>query len=160
MGTVGSAQHTLVFVSHGYLDDEDNVRFSTPRRYTLPYSTNFGKIECIIGAMSVMDHDGDGVKDLAFPYFVGGTMVRLCVIYGSSVRNFSDYYGWLDVSLAKADEMPLFANMDMNGDGRDDVLVFEKSDTNGAYAVTSIQYDEAYGTKFWRCSVRSFLFCF
>ena len=145
MGTVGSAQHTLVFVSHGYLDDEDNVRFSTPRRYTLPYSTNFGKIECIIGAMSVMDHDGDGLNDLAFPYFVGGTMVRLCVIYGSSVRNFSDYYGWLDVSLAKADEMPLFANMDMNGDGRDDVLVFEKSDTNGAYAVTSIQYDEAYG---------------
>ncbi len=145
MGTVGSAQHTLVFVSHGYLDDEDNVRFSTPRRYTLPYSTNFGQIECIIGALSVMDHDGDGLNDLAFPYFVGGTMVRLCVIYGSSVRNFSDYYGWLDVSLAKADEMPLFANMDMNGDGRDDVLVFEKSDTNGAYAVTSIQYDKAYG---------------
>ncbi len=145
MGTVGSAQHTLVFVSHGYLDDEGNVRFSTPRRYTLPYSTNFGQIECIIGALSVMDHDGDGLNDLAFPYFVGGTMVRLCVIYGSSVRNFSDYYGWLDVSLAKADEMPLFANMDMNGDGRDDVLVFEKSDTNGAYAVTSIQYDEAYG---------------
>ena len=137
--------YTCVYISTGYLDQNGKTKFAAPVRYDLPGHFAIKHVSSILGAVSVMDHDGDGLNDIVMPYLVGGTMVQLCFVYGASVRNHTTGYSSLNVSLSREGEMPLFAYLDMNGDGRDDIIAVEKSGNDGRYEVISLRYDEAYG---------------
>ena len=100
-------------------------------------------IKSLLGGSSVMDFDGDGYNDLVFPYQNSVTghwnNADFYIILGSDVvaGNIRKYA--FPVKLQSTDRAPLFATLDVNGNGKDDVVCVEQVKKGNYYPCTIVE---------------------
>ena len=136
---------TFVYVYPGKINHGGNIEYLSPVRFTLPCYPNEGKhsLHYSAGAMSAMDYDGDGYNDIVFTIYGNSEYVKktqLHFLSGKRVHDGAD--GSLPVftlPMEHGDESPLVASMDMNGDGRDELILLERGADNGLYRLLALK---------------------
>ena len=138
--------YMAAYVHTGYIDTEGHVRYKEPLMYWFPaQTTNWPNeedpiIKNSLGSTAVMDFDGDGLNDLIFPYYTdyGGVKFEdLYILYGKDVKDRVAYsrLQQTTLTLQRTDDSPLHATMDLNGDGRDDIIALETAGDEGNYMI-------------------------
>ena len=144
-GKINSVLRTCMYVSNSVTLPDGTTKYESPIQYFLPGGYEWNDAKCVLGAMNVMDHDGDGLNDLLLPSVQDGLILRLSIIYGENISNGRNYHSTLEIPLSTYGDTPLFATLDMNGDGRDNIFYLEKSPRNGWYKASCLDYDKVYG---------------
>ncbi len=138
--------YVAAYVHIGYIGAEGQIRYNEPLMYWFPAqlanwpSEKNSTISNSLGSSSVMDFDGDGLNDLIFPYYTdygGVKFENLYILYGKDVKNGVAYSRMQQTSLnlQRTDGCPLHAAMDLNGDGRDDIIALETAGDGGNYMI-------------------------
>lgn len=145
--------YTGVSISRSYCDTRTgNISYSAPLYYYLSPYINFNDYyKTISGGASVVDFDGDGLNDIIFPHYSEtpyGRQYNFEVIYGCKVKDGecanSDIRVFSSSSMS-GDNSPLFATLDVDGDGLDEIIYLEREKVNGAYNGKIIHYNDSYG---------------
>ena len=96
------------------------------------------------GAMSATDIDGDGYNDMLFPNFSSsnGTNTFFCnIISGSRVQSGNNTFDQYSYGLMAGTEMPLYTVVDINNNGKGDLLILEKQPYNEKYVLCLNEYN-------------------
>lgn len=119
---------------------DGNVQFTTGQEYALlsDIELDFAKQR---GATMINDFNGDGVNDLLVPFRYGYNALRLQFVGGTLEGKY------LTCPLGSAD-MPLYATADINNDGKGDIVILKKGQSNGQYGGSIFRHDT--GTTFSR----------
>ena len=154
---LGWTPYTFVYVYVAYVDEIGNIHYKSPQRYQMPghiWTDNEDEaklykpfIKYAMGSTSVLDHDGDGYNDLVFPAYTnldGSKNEDLYFLFGKDVVKGSYGYQMLSsrVTVNRADEAMCRASLDINGDGRDDLIGVEKTGDAGNYRMTLLSCKE------------------
>lgn len=149
--------YTYVYVSRSKLSSAGNVTYESPLVYTLPSDISMDVIKSMFGGASVTDFDGDGYNDLVFPFQNTATgywnQAIFYMVLGSDVvagRGGGTHA--FAVNLQSTDKAPLFTTLDVDGNGKDDVVCVEQRRKDSYYPATIVQY--AGGTALNRTEVR------
>lgn len=137
--------YTNVYVSRSKVASTGSVTYEPPLVYTLPSGISMGSIKSMYGGASVTDFDGDGYNDLVIPFqntFTGHwSQAVFYLISGSGVvAGKSGVPQAFAVSLKSTDKAPLFVTLDVDGDGKDDVVCVEQRKKNGCYPCTIVRH--------------------
>ena len=137
---------TNVYVSRSEVAASGSITYKTPLAYSLPPGMSMDDIKSMFGGSSVMDFDGDGYNDLVFPFqnAVSGLWNQAVfnIIMGSDIASMvSGGFYTFAVDLKSTDKAPLFATLDVDGNGKDDVVCLEQRKKNDVYPCTIVQYD-------------------
>ena len=137
-------EQTHVYVSRSKVSDAGDVTFESPLLYVLPSSVSMDIIKSMFGGASVMDFDGDGYNDLVLPLqnMVKGhwNQAVFYVIKGSDVAaGRIERPDEIAVNLKATDKAPLFAPLDVDGDGKDDIVCVEQRKKDDYYPCTIVQ---------------------
>jgi len=148
----GWTLYQFVYVYPGYIGSDNQLHYGSPCRFDMPRPVNWGDedelyIKNIMGSASVLDHDGDGNNDLVFPVYTnldGSKYESLYFLFGKDVVKGGYGYKMLSshVTVNRADEAMCRASLDINGDGRDDLIGVEKSGDGGNYRMTLLSCRE------------------
>ena len=146
--SLGWRLYQFFYVYTGYTGSDNKVHYGSPSRFDMPRPVNwFDFIKHTMGSASVMDHDGDGYNDLVFPVYTnadGRKYESLYFLFGKDVVEGG--YGFSmpcsTVSVVRADAPMCRASLDINGDGRDDLIGVEKSGDGGNYRMTLLSCRE------------------
>ena len=148
----GWTLYQFVYVYPGYIGSDNQLHYGSPCRFDMPRLVNWGDedelyIKNIMGSASVLDHDGDGNNDLVFPVYTnldGSKYEALYFLFGKDVVKGGYGYEMLSshVTVNRADEAMCRASLDINGDGRDDLIGVEKSGDGGNYRMTLLSCRE------------------
>ena len=148
----GWTLYQFVYVYPGYIGSDNQLHYGSPCRFDMPRSVNWGDenelyIKNIMGSASVLDHDGDGYNDLVFPVYTnldGSKYEALYFLFGKDVVKGGYGYKMLSsrVTVNRADEAMCRASLDINGDGRDDLIGVEKTGDAGNYRMTLLSCKE------------------
>ena len=148
----GWTLYQFVYVYPGYIGPDNQLHYGSPCRFDMPRPVNWGDedelyIKNIMGSASVLDHDGDGNNDLVFPVYTnldGRKYETLYFLFGKDVVRGG--YGLSmpcsNVSVVRADAPMCRTGLDINGDGRDDLIGVEKSGDGGNYRMTLLSCRE------------------
>lgn len=148
---------THVYVSRSKVSSTGSVSFESPLVYNLPSGMSMDIIKSMFGGSSVMDFDGDGYNDQVFPFqnAVDGHwnqavfyFVRGCDV----VSGKNDRFNYFALNLQSTDKAPLFATLDVDGNGKDEVVCVEQRQKDGCYPCYIVQFVE--GTELNRTDVR------
>ncbi len=158
---LGWTPYIFVYVYVAYVDEIGNIHYKSPQRYQMPghiWTDNEDEakerpwlykpfIKYAMGPTSVLDHDGDGYNDLVFPAYTnldGSKNEDLYFLFGKDVVKGGYSYNMLhsSVSVNRGDESMCRASLDINGDGRDDLIGVEKSGDSGNYRMTLLSCRE------------------
>ena len=149
--------YTYVYVSRSKLSSAGKVTYESPLVYTLPSGISMDVIKSMFGGASVTDFDGDGYNDLVFPFQNTATgywnQAIFYMVLGSDVvagRGGGTHA--FAVNLQSTDKAPLFTTLDVDGNGKDDVVCVEQRRKDSYYPATIVQY--AGGTALNRTEVR------
>ena len=149
--------YTYVYVSRSKLSSAGNVTYESPLVYTLPSGISMDVIKSMFGGESVTDFDGDGYNDLVFPFQNTATgywnQAVFYMVLGSDVaagRGGGTHA--FAVNLQSTDKAPLYATLDVDGNGKDDIVCVEQRRKDSYYPATIVQY--AGGTALNRTEVR------
>ena len=100
-----------------------------------------------IGGFPTVDFDGDGYNDLVIPYYYGlnkSHEVQFKIIDGKEIVNGTNLMvkgtHVINKPMFFCDHMPLITFLDMNGDGRDDVLYLQDKGSGGVYDGKVLRY--------------------
>ena len=147
----GRSLFTRVYVSRSRVGATGEVTYDNlPLVYTLPPGFSAHGIRCLLSGASVMDFDGDGLNDLFFAFgtssdgAAGGGKWHQAVLYlvkGSDVAagkggEPAGQYVRLDSMSAE----PLFATLDLDGDGRDEIACIGTGQVNGRYPCVILKH--------------------
>ena len=146
--SLGWRLYQFFYVYTGYIGPDNKVHYGSPSRFSMPRPVNwFDFIRDTMGSASVMDHDGDGYNDLVYPVYTnedGRKYETLYFLFGKDVVRGG--YGlsmpWSNVSVVRADAPMCRTGLDINGDGRDDLIGVEKSGDGGNYRMTLLSCRE------------------
>lgn len=136
---------TFVYVYPGKINHGGNIEYLSPVRFTLPCYPNEGKhsLHYSAGAMSAMDYDGDGYNDIVFTIYGNSEYVKKTQLHFLSGKRVHDGAGGslpiFTIPIEHGDESPLVASMDMNGDGRDELILLERGADNGLYRLLALK---------------------
>ena len=137
--------YTYVYVSRSKLSSAGNVTYESPLVYTLPSGISMDVIKSMFGGASVTDFDGDGYNDLVFPFQNTATgywnQAVFYMVLGSDVaagRGGGTHA--FAVNLQSTDKAPLFTTLDVDGNGKDDVVCVEQRRKDSYYPATIVQY--------------------
>ena len=144
----GSASYdyfTYVYVSRSMVTVSGRVTYDAPLIYVLPAGISTDVIKSIFAGASVMDFDGDGYNDLVFPYQNTATdywnQAVFYFIWGSDIAaGRTDCVKAFAVDLKSTDKAPLFASLDIDGNGKDEVVCIEQRQKDGCYPCTIVQF--------------------
>lgn len=149
--TGGRSLFTRVYVSRSHVRPTGEVTYDNPPIFfTLPPSFSVHGIKCLLSGTSVMDFDGDGLNDLFFAFGTssdgqaGGGKWHEAVLYvikGSDVAagKGSEPAGQY-VRLDSMDAEPLFATLDLDGDGRDEIACIGTRQADGRYPCVIVKH--------------------
>ena len=144
----GWTLYQFVYVYPGYIGSDNQLHYGSPSRFDMPRPVNwFDFIKHTMGSASVMDHDGDGYNDLVFPVYTnldGSKYEALYFLFGKDVVKGGYGYKMLSsrITVNRADEAMCRASLDINGDGRDDLIGVEKTGDAGNYRMTLLSCKE------------------
>ena len=137
--------YTYVYVCRSKLSSAGNVTYESPLVYTLPSGISMDVIKSMFGGASVTDFDGDGYNDLVFPFQNTATgywnQAVFYMVLGSDVaagRGGGTHA--FAVNLQSTDKAPLFTTLDVDGNGKDDVVCVEQRRKDSYYPATIVQY--------------------
>ena len=136
---------TFVYVYPGKINHGGNIEYLSPVRFTFPCYPNEGKhsLHYSAGAMSAMDYDGDGYNDIVFTIYGNSEYVKKTQLHFLSGKRVHDGAGGslpiFTIPIEHGDESPLVASMDMNGDGRDELILLERGADNGLYRLLALK---------------------
>lgn len=146
--TSSYGDETRIYVSRSNISSIGIITYDRPIVYRMPSgSTPFpDKINFMFGGSNVMDYDGDGYNDLLFPLETvqnGKGIVVFYVVAGSNVVAgeggiLRPAFSMNPKSVAK---VPLYVNMDVDGNGTDDVIAVEQNKKDNYYPCTILQYE-------------------
>ena len=148
--------YTYVYVSRSKLSSTGNITYDPPLVYTLPSGISMDVIKSMFGGAAVMDFDGDGYNDLVVPFQNVATghwnQAVFYIVQGSDVvAGRIDTHAFA-VNLQSTDITPLFATLDVDGNGKDDVVCVEQRKKENYYPCTIVQL--ASGTTLNRIEVK------
>lgn len=126
----------------------NNVVSYKPERLLNVYSDVLWEdIKFEIGGFPTIDFDGDGYNDLVIPYYYGlnkSHEVQFKIIDGKEIVNGTNLMvkgsHVINKPMPFCDHIPLITFLDMNGDGRDDVLYLEDKGSGGVYNGKVLRY--------------------
>lgn len=128
--------NTWVYIHRSLKVGIDSVEYRNPVKYNLGIQVNFNGWKEFMGANLVTDVDGDGLKDLVFPYYIGYTNARYlkfkCIL-GKHIRTGQAIVGEYELPLLAAEDVPPLVTGDFDGNGIEDILYLEDKKSNGYY---------------------------
>lgn len=147
----GRTLYTRVYVSRSHMQPTGEIVYDNmPVICTLPACFSYHGIKCLLSGASVMDFDGDGYNDLFFAFGsteegkAGGdnwSKTVLYVIKGSDVaksRNCEPEGQFIQLDSVNTE--PLFATLDLNGDGKDEILCIWPRPSDGRYPCAIVKH--------------------
>ncbi len=149
-GTTYYHNETYVYINRSKVASSGSISYEDPIIFRLPPVFSMGDLTSAIGGAPVMDFDGDGYNDLIIPYHNKADghwneedfyLIRGCDIAAGetgTVKVFS-------IQLQATDESPLFATLDTEGNGKDNILCVEQRQKDGYYPCNILKYGN--GTK-------------
>ena len=143
---------TRVYVSRSRVQPTGEVTYDNPPLvYDLPPSFSSLAVRCLLSGASVMDFDGDGLNDLFFAFGSSGDASKnqaatwhetvLYVIRGADVASAKG--GEPEGQYVRLDSMdaePLFATLDLDGDGRDEIACMGTRQVGGRYPCVIVKH--------------------
>lgn len=138
INTALTTNQTRVYISRSNVLASGKIEYLSPLVYELPPSSKVFDSQYIIGGSQLLDFDGDGFNDILFPYhdYDAGinNRVSIKIIPGSSVvaGNVSQINSF-HIKLKNSEELPLFATIDIDKDGRDEIIYVEKTAGTSGY---------------------------
>ncbi len=144
--TGGRSLFTRVYVSRSRVQPTGEVAYDkAPLVYTLPPGLSSHGLKCLLSGASVMDFDGDGLNDLFFAFSSSKegdwNQTALYVIKGSDVAagKGGEPEGQY-VRLDSVNAEPLFATLDLDGDGRDEIACIGARQVNGRHPCVVVKH--------------------
>ena len=138
---------TRVYVSRSKVSSTGSITYDLPIVYRMPssYTPDDKKIKFMLGGTNVMDYDGDGYNDLIFPLETVQKGNGIVVFYVVAGRNVVAGEGGVlraafSMNPKSGNKVPLFVNMDVDGNGTDDLIGVEQNKKDDYYPCTILQY--------------------
>lgn len=136
LGMGAYSNYTVLYVSCSQIDQDGNITYSSPLKYNFGAQLTDEDMASVIGGSSVVDFDGDGFNDLLIPRLsiVGSSkMMNFLFVSGRHVALGQPVIANYNRPLLSSSEIPLIASIDINGNGRSDMLFLEKSKSGQSY---------------------------
>ena len=147
--SLGYREYSFVYVYTGYIDNMGKIKYNSPLRFKMACPKRWGAdkdgnnpvVESVIGSTSAMDYDGDGLNDLVFSMFTDNDGTKYesnFILFGKDVKSNCDGIETrcLSVTVRNSSCAPCHASLDMNSDGRDEIISIEKEEQDGLYRMT------------------------
>ena len=136
-------QHAVyLYISKSQVDANGKVTYQNPIRYDFQTLADLGDdayiaAENILEGHSICNIDGDCYNDLILPYYYVWNKNKYCTFYllkgyDANSGNASQICN-TSILLTSGEEMPLYCNADLNGDGKDEFLIVEQKKSNDYY---------------------------
>ena len=145
----GRSLYTRVYVNRSRVRPSGEVAHDkAPIVYTLPPGFSGNALRCLLSGASVMDFDGDGLNDLFFAFSSSKkgdwNQTVLYVICGADVAvgKGGEPEG-LYIRLDSMNDEPLFATLDLDGDGRDEILCMGARQVMGRHPCAIVKRKDA-----------------
>ena len=156
-GKAGAKNDTHLYVYDSQMDKNGNVSFdwsAFSSYYSLGNNVSNGLYEVKNNGVNVADIDGDGFNDIVFQYYINPKVgdeksrIGFQVAFGRSIENRGltvsnslTYNYPLD---SRESTSPVSVNLDINGDGRDEMIFIENHTDNeyGKYHCGVIRVDK------------------
>lgn len=117
---------------------EDGViAYEAPIRARYFNSTSFGEWTFLRAGMLISDFDGDGINDLFLPNYSGGNsaIMYFCAFFGEEFKNSLYSRSLPYINLETTGAFPLYSIIDINHDGKSELIALEKNSSGGKYAL-------------------------
>ena len=140
-----STSFTKVYISRSKLSPSGSVSYERPLQFYAPggFSVKGGGMENVVGGTSVMDFDGDGYNDLLVPVMYkengSGDEIGCYLILGRDVvQGNAEKVRAFAIDLYPTDRVPLLTPLDLDGDGKDEIICVERHRHDGSYPCTVV----------------------
>ena len=140
--TENGSQFSLYTYAHIYKSQVSNgsVTYQEPLLCRFPQGVSMDDWTFQKGAASVVDVNGDGKNDLIFPCVTnannnGTYSFYFEIAWGDQITNGCNSHVNYGTALVAGNEIPLYAIIDLNGNGKNEVAILEKQGTNNQYAL-------------------------
>ena len=138
----GYDYHTYVYIYYASLSSAGALQYLSGTSFVLPPNIESGRIKAGVNALFVIDVNGDGINELAVPYFVAGSSNGVLGLYVLGL-DFAVGDGGGAIGL-HGNAKPLFVSGDINNDGRTDVAFMETTQYGGSYPLYIWKYNTGY----------------
>ena len=138
----GYDYHTYVYIYCASLSSAGALQYLSGTSFVLPPNIESGRIKAGVNALFVIDVNGDGINELAVPYFVAGSSNGVLGLYVLGL-DFAVGDGGGAIGL-HGNAKPLFVSGDINNDGRTDVAFMETTQYGGSYPLYIWKYNTGY----------------
>ena len=127
--------------------ENGTISYDQPKLFRFPNGISFNDWSFQKGMASIADIDGDGIMDLIFPCCDNANNNGTYVFYFETVHGNNSISGGnststIGTALINGTEMPLYCIIDINKNGRNEIVVLEKQGQNGQYALHLSEYVE------------------
>lgn len=125
--------------AHIYFSKMENgmVAYDFPIRARYFNSTSCGEWTFLRAGMLISDFDGDGINDLFLPNYSGGSsaIMYFNAFFGEEFKNSLYSRNLLYINLVTTGDFPLYSIVDINNDGKSELVALEKNSSGGKYAL-------------------------
>ncbi len=133
-----------IYISKSIVDSNGRVTYDSPTTHKVPFSIDMGnffdkRIKLSSGASNVCNIDGDELGDIILPYYNtsnGNNAISFCFLRGNYIIGGSticDYPAIACPLTATADEVPFYVTLDLDNDGKDEIVYIENKKHNAFY---------------------------
>lgn len=128
--------YTYAHISFSKMENGE-IAYEVPIRARYFYSTSFGEWTFLRDGMLISDFDGDGINDLFLPNYSGGNsaIMYFCAFFGEEFKNSLYSKNLPYINLETTGDFPLYSIIDINHDGKSELIALEKTSSGGKYAL-------------------------